>query len=51
VISDFANKNDADSFLFAKAKEIILNGPKWSPEIKNGKRLDSSVKLKIVFRK
>jgi len=51
VISDFANKNDADSLLFKKAKEIILNGPKWSPEIKNGKRLDSNVKLKIVFRR
>ncbi len=49
VISDFANKNDADSLIFEKAKEIILNGPKWSPEIKNGKRLDSTVKLKIVF--
>ncbi len=51
VISDFQNKNDADTLLFAKTKEIILNGPKWSPEIKNGKRLDSTVKLKVVFRK
>lgn len=51
VISDFRNKNDADTLLFAKTKEIIINGPKWSPEIKNGKRLDSRVKLKVVFRK
>jgi len=51
VISDFANKNNADSLLFEKAKEIILNGPKWSPKIKDGERLDSTVKLKIVFRK
>ncbi len=51
VISDFQNKNDADTLLFAETKEIILNGPKWSPEIKNGKRLDSTVKLKVVFRK
>ena len=51
VISDFQNKNDADTLLFAKAKEIIINGPKWSPEINDGKRLDSRIKLKVVFRK
>ncbi len=51
VISDFRNKNDADTLLFSKAKEIILNGPQWSSEIENGKRLDSTVKLKIIFRK
>ena len=51
VISDFQNKNNADTLLFAKTKDIIINGPKWSPEIKNGKRLDSRVKLKVIFRK
>ena len=51
LISDFQNRNSTDTLLFSKAKEIILNGPKWSPEIKDGKQLDSTVKLKIVFRK
>ena len=51
LISEFQNRNSADTLLFSKAKEIILNGPKWSPEIKNGKPLNSTVKLKIVFRK
>lgn len=51
LISDFQNRNSADTLLFSKAKKIIKNGPKWSPKIKNEKRLDSTVKLKIVFRK
>ncbi len=48
---NFKNINRADTLLFNKACEIIKNGPRWSPEIKDGKQIDSTVELKIVFRK
>ena len=51
IISDFQNKNSADTLLFKKACEIIQNGSLWIPEIKNEKQTDSAVELKIVFRK
>ena len=51
IIFNFININGADTLLFTKAKNIIIDGQKWSPEIKDKKRLNSRVKLKIVFRK
>lgn len=50
-IIDIENKNRADSILFGKAKQIILAGPDWKPEITNGTQVDSEIKVKIVFRK
>jgi hypothetical protein len=50
-ISDFKNINHADSVLFEKACELVKNGPRWVPETKNGKRVDSEVELRIIFRK
>ncbi len=51
LISNFQNKNSADSLLFSRAKEIVLTGPKWLPETEDEKRVKSTVKLKVVFRK
>jgi hypothetical protein len=45
------NKNNTELEIFERAKELILNGPDWNPEIKNGENIESQVKLKIVFRK
>ena len=50
-ITEFQNENRADSLLFERSKEIIINGPKWQPEIKNGIPVDSETEIKIVFRK
>lgn len=47
----FQNLNKTDSLLFEHTKQIILNGPKWNPEIKNGVAISSEIELKIVFRK
>ncbi|MCE4564568.1 carboxypeptidase-like regulatory domain-containing protein [Maribellus sp. CM-23] len=51
VIQSIENLNQADETLFAKAKQIIIDGPAWNPELVNGEKVDSSVKLRIVFRK
>lgn len=48
---NFQNINRADTLLFNKACEIIKNGPRWRPENKDGKQIDSTVELKIIFRK
>ncbi|MEZ5106775.1 MAG: carboxypeptidase-like regulatory domain-containing protein [Draconibacterium sp.] len=45
------NKNSADQKLFEKTKQIILSGPEWAPEFKNGENIESETELKIVFRK
>jgi len=50
-IESIENLNQADETLFEKAKQIVLNGPAWKPELLNNKKVDSSVKLRIVFRK
>jgi len=50
-LHNFESINRADTLLFNKACEIIKNGPHWSPEIKNGKQIDTTVELKIIFRK
>ncbi len=48
---NFQNINRADTLLFNKACEIIKNGPHWSPEIKDGKQIATTVELKVIFRK
>ncbi len=50
-IEAIENRNSADTLIFKIAKDIIFNGPDWLPEIKNGKRVNSTVKLKIIFKK
>ena len=45
------NKNNTELEIFEKAKELVLKGPEWNPEIKNGENIESEVKLRIVFRK
>ncbi|MFV0592347.1 MAG: carboxypeptidase-like regulatory domain-containing protein [Draconibacterium sp.] len=50
-IKSIENLNRADKRLFEKAKQIVLNGPAWKPELLNNKKVVSSVKLRIVFRK
>jgi hypothetical protein len=50
-IIEFQNQNKTDSLFFEKAKNIILTGPKWKPEIKNGIPIESETKIKIIFRR
>ncbi|MFW6309521.1 MAG: hypothetical protein ACOC1D_00330 [Prolixibacteraceae bacterium] len=45
------NRNKADSLLFERSKKIIRNGPKWNPEVVNGEKVRSEVKLKMDFKK
>lgn len=45
------NSNHADLLVFEKAKQIILEGPEWLPEFKNGENIGSEKVLKIVFRR
>lgn len=50
-ITKIENTNNADSGIFEKAKELLINGPEWTPEFKNGENIESEKDLKIVFRK
>lgn len=50
-ITKILNRNKSDSLLFNQAKEIIRNGPNWLPEVKDGERIASERKMKIIFRK
>ena len=45
------NINNTGRELFEKTKQIILNGPDWVPEMKNGKNTASETELRIVFKK
>uniref|UniRef100_UPI003216DA27 carboxypeptidase-like regulatory domain-containing protein n=1 Tax=uncultured Draconibacterium sp. TaxID=1573823 RepID=UPI003216DA27 len=45
------NANNADKEFFNKAKELVEKGPEWQPELFNGRKVKSQVKLRIVFRK
>lgn len=44
-------RDKADSLLVKRSETIIKNGPKWNPKVVNGEKIQSEVKLKIVFRK
>ncbi len=50
-ITKIENSNNADTEVFEKAKQIISNGPEWTPEFKNGENIESKTELKIIFRK
>ncbi|MBN1985605.1 MAG: carboxypeptidase-like regulatory domain-containing protein, partial [Prolixibacteraceae bacterium] len=50
-IIKIVNINNSGQELFEKTKQIILNGPDWVPEIKNGKNVESETELRIVFKK
>ncbi|WP_163325938.1 carboxypeptidase-like regulatory domain-containing protein [Draconibacterium mangrovi] len=50
-IQDIVNLNDADEKFFELAKEIVLNGPKWTPAIRDNRKVDSKVTLRVVFKK
>ncbi|WP_372647656.1 carboxypeptidase-like regulatory domain-containing protein [Draconibacterium sp.] len=50
-IQDIVNLNDADEKFFELAKEIVLNGSKWTPAIRNNRKVDSKVTLRVVFKK
>ncbi|MCG6189419.1 carboxypeptidase-like regulatory domain-containing protein [Maribellus maritimus] len=50
-IKKIENKNNADSELFEKAKQLIFNGPKWKAKTINGTPVESELTLRIVFRK
>ena len=51
LINDIVGLNNPDSILFENVRKIILEGPKWNPEIKDNVPVDSGVKLRIKFRK
>lgn len=50
-IIKIVNINNSGQELFEKTKQIILNGPDWVPEMKNGKNVESETELRIVFKK
>ncbi|QGY46716.1 hypothetical protein GM418_24580 [Maribellus comscasis] len=50
-IKNIENKNNADSELFEKAKQLIFNGPKWKAKTINGIPVESELTLRIVFKK
>ncbi len=51
TIKDIIGLNNPDSLLLEKAKKIILEGPKWNPEIRESVPVNSEVKLRIKFHK
>ena len=50
-ITNIKNKNQADTVVFEDAKKIVMGGPEWNPEIKDGKPVISQTELRIVFKK
>ncbi len=50
TLTDIVPLNNPDSILLNKAKVIISEGPGWSPELNNGKPIDSEVILKLKFK-
>jgi len=50
-IVSIESRNNVESVILEKSKELILDGPDWTPEIKNGENIESGIKLKIVFKK
>jgi len=50
-VESLENLNDADETIFTKAKQIVMDGPDWNAEQFNNKKVESSVRLRIVFRK
>lgn len=50
-INSIENTSHSESSVFELAKQILLNGPAWNPEMINGTPVESSVTLRIVFRK
>ncbi len=50
-ITKIKNKNPTNKELFEKTRQIIMDGPGWTPEIKNGKKVESETDLRIVFKK
>ncbi|WP_319503545.1 carboxypeptidase-like regulatory domain-containing protein [uncultured Draconibacterium sp.] len=50
-ILEFENLNDADARFFELAKEIVLDGPQWTPAYRNNRKVDSRVTLRVVFKK
>ena len=50
-VADIRQQVTADSVLVERSKNIIHNGPAWSPKIVNGKKIQSEVPLEINFHK
>lgn len=50
-INSVENAGHSESSVFELAKQILLNGPAWNPEMINVTPVESSVTLRIVFRK
>jgi len=51
IPGQFENLNNADSLLFEKAKNIILNGPGWNPKNIGGKAVESEKQIEIHFKR
>ncbi|WP_347841348.1 carboxypeptidase-like regulatory domain-containing protein [uncultured Draconibacterium sp.] len=49
-ITSFENLNKAEAHYFNQAKNMVKNGPKWTPRYQNNKKTASTVTLRIVFK-
>ena len=49
-IQEFENLNHADEKFFELAKNIVLNGPQWTPALRNNRKVDSTTRLRVVFK-
>nr|WP_321355915.1 carboxypeptidase-like regulatory domain-containing protein [uncultured Draconibacterium sp.] len=50
-IQAFENMNNANTKLFERAKNIVLDGPDWTPAFQNNRKIESRVRLRVVFKK
>lgn len=50
-IIGFENRNNADDGLFAQACQFLKDGTKWKAANRDGKQIESTVSLRIVFHK
>jgi hypothetical protein len=50
-IESISNLNNASEDFFLQVKEILLNGPGWTPKYIDKQSYASTVKLRVVFRK
>jgi hypothetical protein len=50
-IESISNLNNASDDFFLQVKEMLLNGPGWTPKYIDNQSYASTVKLRVVFRK
>lgn len=50
-ITAITNANKSDKTFFSTAKQLVVDGPAWLPKYVENRKVESMVKVRVVFRK